>query len=163
MESEKQDSADALPFALVVLGASWKGLILNQLLEGTSRFGELKKTVAGITQKVLAQHLRDLEIAGLVTRKIYPEVPPRVEYSLTPHGQTLAPALRALAEWGRQHQQYLQLAAESSVPDTSPEIEEHPPMAPVGRRTPTTSVRIYPSDSLSHEALTEAIRAGSMG
>ena len=82
-------SCPAFPFA------QWKVLIIRDLLTGTKRFSELKKSVQGISQKVLTSHLRDMESDGLVDRKIYAQVPPRVEYSLTELGLTLKPVLDA--------------------------------------------------------------------
>lgn len=85
---------------LDVIGGKWKGLILYHLLEGTLRFGELRKRIPDVTQRMLTQHLRELEESGLVHRQVYAEVPPRVEYSLTPQGQTLRGVIAALKSWG---------------------------------------------------------------
>ncbi|MCL2559563.1 MAG: helix-turn-helix transcriptional regulator [Turicibacter sp.] len=86
---------------LALIGGKWKMLILWRLgKEGTKRFNELKESVAGVTQKILTKQLRDLEDDHLVHRKIYPEVPPRVEYSLTERGQSLIPVLEAMYHWG---------------------------------------------------------------
>jgi DNA-binding HxlR family transcriptional regulator len=76
-------------------------LILHELFGGTRRFGELHRALPGITQKMLTQQLRELERDDLIHRQIYPQVPPKVEYSLTPLGQTLRPVLDALHAWGR--------------------------------------------------------------
>jgi len=86
---------------LRVIGGKWKPLILWHVHEGTVRFGELMRKMPGITQKMLTQQLRELEKDKLVTRKVYAEVPPRVEYTLSEYGQTLWPLLNAMAEWGR--------------------------------------------------------------
>ena len=75
-------------------------MILRDLLPGTKRFGELKKSVGNITQKVLTAQLRDMEESGLLTRTVYPEVPPRVEYTLTDLGRSLKPILDAMQDWG---------------------------------------------------------------
>ena len=75
-------------------------LILHELLAGVSRFGELRRRLSGISEKMLAQHLRELETDGIVERKIYAEVPPRVEYSLTAAGKTLKPIIDGLHEMG---------------------------------------------------------------
>jgi len=85
---------------LKIIGGRWKVLILWQLQSGTRRFGELRRLVSGITEKMLTQQLRELEQDGLVHREIYREVPPRVEYSLTPRGESLRPILEAIHSWG---------------------------------------------------------------
>jgi DNA-binding HxlR family transcriptional regulator len=88
---------------LGVIGGKWKLLILRELLSGASRFGELRRRLSGISEKMLAQHLRELESDGIIARKIYPEVPPKVEYSLTASGKTLKPIIDGLHEWGLEH------------------------------------------------------------
>lgn len=88
---------------LELIGGKWKGLLLYHLLEGTHRFNALKRMLPNITQRMLTNQLRELEAAGLVHRQVYAEVPPRVEYSLTEHGRSLAPILHALKTWGEQH------------------------------------------------------------
>lgn len=85
---------------LFLIGDRWKTLIFRDLMEGTKRFGELKKSVGGISQKMLAQNLRDMESKGFVNRKVYAEVPPKVEYSLTETGRSLKIVLDAMASWG---------------------------------------------------------------
>ncbi|MDR2869012.1 MAG: helix-turn-helix transcriptional regulator [Deferribacteraceae bacterium] len=89
--------------SLLLMGDRWKILILRDLLTGTKRFGELKKSLMGISQKVLTQHLRAMEASGLVSRKVYAEVPPKVEYSLTDFGNSLKPILDAMWLWGEQY------------------------------------------------------------
>lgn len=86
--------------ALAVIGGCWKVPILWTLFSSTHRFGELSRQLPGATQKMLTQQLRELESDGLIHRKVYPEVPPRVEYSLTPLGHSLEPVLESLTEWG---------------------------------------------------------------
>jgi DNA-binding HxlR family transcriptional regulator len=83
-----------------LIGNKWKLLLLRNLLTGTQRFGELKKGVSGISQKVLTENLRAMEADGLIVRKIYPEVPPRVEYSLTALGNSLRPIIASMEKWG---------------------------------------------------------------
>jgi DNA-binding HxlR family transcriptional regulator len=90
--------------ALMMMGDRWKILIVRNLLTGTKRFGELKKGLNGISQKALTDHLRIMEENGLVNRKVYAEVPPKVEYSLTPLGESLKPIHDALWKWGEQFQ-----------------------------------------------------------
>lgn len=85
---------------LMLIGDKWKVLILRDLMDGTKRFGELKKSIGHVTQKVLTAQLRDMEACGLVDRRVYAEVPPRVEYSLTELGRSLRPILDAMWAWG---------------------------------------------------------------
>lgn len=91
--------------ALTLMGDRWKMLIVRDLLTGTKRFGELKKSLTGISQKVLTQHLRLMEESGLVSRKVYAEVPPRVEYSLTEVGRSLKGIHDAMWAWGMDYKQ----------------------------------------------------------
>ncbi len=88
---------------LTLISDRWKVLILRDLFTGTKRFGELKKSLAGISQKVLTANLKDMEAKGLLTRKAYAEVPPRVEYTLTDMGVSLKPILGALFDWGMEY------------------------------------------------------------
>ncbi|KAF1302157.1 helix-turn-helix transcriptional regulator [Enterococcus saccharolyticus] len=90
---------------LSLISNRWKVLILRDLMTGKKRFGELKKSIGSISQKVLTTNLRDMEEQGLVTRKAYPEVPPRVEYELTATGYSLQPVLDSLSAWGANYQQ----------------------------------------------------------
>ena len=84
---------------LTLIGDKWKVLILRDLMPGTKRFGELKKSIGSVSQKVLTAQLRDMEESGLVSRKVYAEVPPKVEYSLTELGKSLKPILDAMYSW----------------------------------------------------------------
>lgn len=86
--------------ALDMIGGKWKAVILFRLFEGTKRFNELRRLHPNITQRMLTNQLRELERDGLVHREVYPQVPPKVEYSLTPEGRTLKPVLLALKRWG---------------------------------------------------------------
>lgn len=88
---------------LTLIGDKWKILIIRDLLTGTKRFGELKKSIGSITQKVLTQHLRAMEESGLVNRKVYAEVPPKVEYSLTETGLSLKLILDTMWKWGEEY------------------------------------------------------------
>lgn len=88
---------------LTLIGDKWKVLILRDLLPGTKRFGELKRSVGSVSQKVLTTQLRDMEESGLVNRQVYAEVPPRVEYSLTDLGQSLKPILDSMKNWGENY------------------------------------------------------------
>ncbi len=85
---------------LMLIGDKWKVLIIRDLRDGTKRFGELKKSLTGISQKVLTANLRDMEGNGLLTREVFPEVPPRVEYTLTELGCSMFPILDAMEKWG---------------------------------------------------------------
>lgn len=89
---------------LLIIGDKWKVLILRDLMEGTKRFGELKNAIGSVSQKVLTTQLRDMEAKGLLTRKVYAEVPPRVEYTLTDTGYSLKPVLEAMRCWGEAYQ-----------------------------------------------------------
>ncbi len=93
---------------LTLIGDKWKVLILRDLLDGTKRFGELKKSIGGVSQKVLTAQLRAMEASGLVHREVYAEVPPRVEYSLTELGRSLKPILDSMVLWGRAYQERVQ-------------------------------------------------------
>jgi Predicted transcriptional regulators len=88
---------------LILMGDKWKILIVRDLLTGTKRFGELKKSLTGISQKVLTSHLRVLEANGLVNRKVYAQVPPKVEYSLTETGESLKSVLDSMQNWGEEY------------------------------------------------------------
>lgn len=88
---------------LTLIGDKWKVLILRDLLTGTKRFGELKKSLGNVSQKVLTAQLRDMEKSGLINRRVYAEVPPRVEYSLTALGESLNPILDAMKYWGESY------------------------------------------------------------
>lgn len=106
-KSVKDLPACPVETTLTLIGDKWKVLILRDLLAGTKRFGELKKSVGNVSQKVLTAQLRDMEKSGLLTRKVYPEVPPRVEYSLTELGQSLRPILDAMQNWGEEYKSNL--------------------------------------------------------
>ncbi|MFC7063494.1 winged helix-turn-helix transcriptional regulator [Halobacillus seohaensis] len=90
--------------ALSILVGKWKPIILLHLLqEGTKRFSELKRSLPGITQKMLTKQLRELEDEDIVDRVVYPQVPPKVEYAITEYGRSLEPILEAMHEWGTKH------------------------------------------------------------
>ncbi len=88
-----------------LIGDKWKILIIHDLLTGTKRFGELRKSLTGISQKVLTNNLRDMEKSGLVHREVFAEVPPRVEYSLTDTGWSLSPVLDSMVQWGNSYRE----------------------------------------------------------
>ena len=89
---------------LMLISDRWKVLIIRDLMDGTKRFGELKKSIGSISQKVLTANLSSMEESGLLTRKVYAEVPPRVEYTLTETGYSLKPILDSMVEWGKAYQ-----------------------------------------------------------
>lgn len=92
---------------IAMISDKWKVLIICKLTKGTLRFNELRRELKGVTQRVLTHQLRELEADGLVTRRVYAEVPPRVEYSLTELGRTLIPVLENLEAWAREHSEEL--------------------------------------------------------
>ncbi|MBA2650494.1 MAG: helix-turn-helix transcriptional regulator [Legionella sp.] len=93
--------ACSVEVSLSVIGGKWKAVVLYHLLSGTKRFSELKRLVPSVSQRMLTQQLRELEQDTLINRKIYAQVPPKVEYTLTELGESLAPILHALRDWGR--------------------------------------------------------------
>lgn len=90
----------AVEATVSLIGGKWKGVVLHHLLDGTLRFGELRRRVPGVTPRMLTNQLRELEEDGLIERVVYPQVPPKVEYSLSPLGRSMAPLLQALQTWG---------------------------------------------------------------
>lgn len=102
---KKELPACPVEITMGLIGDKWKVLIIRDLLTGTKRFGELKKSLNGITQKVLTNNLRQMEASGLVNRKVYAEVPPRVEYYLTETGWSLKPILDSMVVWGNSYRE----------------------------------------------------------
>lgn len=110
---ENISTAEKLPACpvettLTLINDKWKVLILRDLLPGTKRFGELRKSIGHVSQKVLTAQLRQMEQSGLVNRKVYAEVPPKVEYSLTDVGYSLKPILDAMWTWGEEYQKKME-------------------------------------------------------
>ena len=103
MQTEKNLPACPVETTLMLIGDKWKVLILRDLMPGTKRFKKKKKSIEHVSQKVLTAQLRDMEEKGLVNRKVYAEVPPRVEYSLTELGKSLKPILDAMWNWGEEY------------------------------------------------------------
>jgi DNA-binding HxlR family transcriptional regulator len=97
-----------LDAAIAVMGGKWKGLILFALQDGPVRFGQLRRAVPGISERMLILQLREMEASGLVHREVFHQVPPKVEYSLTPFGQSLNAALGPLGEWGEEHMERIE-------------------------------------------------------
>lgn len=102
---DSYDCSDGCPVeaALELIGGKWKGLALYHLMEGPIRFNELKRQMGDVTQRMLTKQLRELEADGLIHRKVFPEVPPKVEYRLTPKGESLRFIVMALRDWGIEH------------------------------------------------------------
>lgn len=113
----KENTLPACPVevTLQLIGDRWKVIILRDLMNGTKRFGELKKSVGSITQKVLTSNLRAMEESGLLTRKVYAEVPPRVEYTLTEIGYSLKPILDVMFDWGTTYKNNVETKKRSQV------------------------------------------------
>ena len=103
MAEVKKLPACPVETTLMLIGDKWKVLILRDLMPGKKRFGELKKSIGSVSQKVLTAQLRDMEEKGLVNRHVYAEVPPRVEYSLTDLGRSRKPILDAMQIWGEEY------------------------------------------------------------
>ena len=102
-KTAKELPACPVETTLTLIGDKWKVLILRDLLTGTKRFGELKKSIGNVSQKVLTAQLRAMEDSGLLTRKVYAEVPPNVEYTLTELGESLKPILDSMWNWGEEY------------------------------------------------------------
>jgi DNA-binding HxlR family transcriptional regulator len=100
MSSSDNKYRCAVEATVHVAGGKWKPVIIHYLIGGTKRFGELRRMISGITQRSLTLQLRELEENGVITREVFAEVPPRVEYTLTPFGRTLTPVLAAMKAWG---------------------------------------------------------------
>lgn len=112
-------------FTVDVIGGKWKSLILFHLTSGTRRFNELRRLMPEVTQRMLTLQLRELEMDKIIRRKVYPEVPPKVEYSLAPLGLTLVPLINVMREWGAEHEStvvaHRQNALQKSQNNTVPE------------------------------------------
>lgn len=105
---------------LDVIGGRWKGVLLYLLLDGPRRFGELRRLLPEVTQRMLTLQLRELEADGVVRREVYPEVPPKVEYSLTDFGHSLEPILLQMRSWGEQYTERLHEIREARIHEKSP-------------------------------------------
>jgi DNA-binding HxlR family transcriptional regulator len=104
---EEYSYACPIEVAVAVIGGKWKGIILYYLLDGKKRFGELRKLIPGITQRMLTLQLRELENNGVLHREVYKEVPPKVEYYLTDFGKTLTPIILLMRDWGDKYKQII--------------------------------------------------------
>jgi DNA-binding HxlR family transcriptional regulator len=127
-QQDKQIPAEAglcpAEATVAAIGGRWKIFILWQLFGGKLRFSELRRKVPGISQKMLTEQLRQLEGHGLITRTVYAEVPPRVEYAATPLGESLRPVIQAMSEWGRTHGDKILNASLPSIRETAPPFPE---------------------------------------
>ena len=118
-------SGCAVEVTLSVMGGTWKPIVLFHLLKGKKRFGELQRSIGGITQRMLTLQLRELEAAGIVERTVYAEVPPRVDYALTPLGHSLKPVLLAMRDWGTAYRQHHQPDASDPADPTQDRAGAH--------------------------------------
>ena len=109
-----------LTAALIAIGGKWNLICLYWLDSGTRRFNELRRLMPDISHKVLAATLRSLEHEGLITRTVYPEVPSRVEYSISGHGETVRPIIQAVRAWGQEHLEWKRLETETNRSSTTP-------------------------------------------
>ena len=100
---------------LMLISSKWKILIIRDLLGGKKRFGELKKSIGSVSQKVLTANLREMEADGLLTRTVYAEVPPRVEYELSTLGRSLEPVLKSMEHWGADYQALLRVESAPNI------------------------------------------------
>jgi DNA-binding HxlR family transcriptional regulator len=108
------DQACPVEYTLDIIGGKWKGVLLYHLIEGTKRFNEFRKLCPNITHRMLTLQLRELERDGIIHRKVYQQVPPKVEYSLTDLGMTLVPIIRMMKEWGDRHKGHREAADEKA-------------------------------------------------
>jgi DNA-binding HxlR family transcriptional regulator len=113
--------------ALDLIDGKWKGVVLYHLFEGTLRFSEIRRRLPNVTQRMLTNQLRELEADGLIIRKIYPQVPPRVEYSLSTSGRTLKPVIKALKAWGDAHLGVSPIAPDKRERNGRGPLESTPP------------------------------------
>jgi len=103
----KKDNFCPVTTTMSVIGGKWKPIIMWILYGGSKRFGEIRKLIPSVTQKMLTQQLRELERDRIIRRVVYPVVPPKVEYSLTDYGSSLGPILESMAKWGKRHREPL--------------------------------------------------------
>jgi DNA-binding HxlR family transcriptional regulator len=121
---------------LDIIGGKWKSIILFRVLEGTRRFNELRRLIPSLTQRMLTNQLRELERDGLIARKIYAQVPPKVEYSITAFGKTLKPVLLALKNWAEKNMLPRMAEKNIIVSEESPELKQSGTHAPAKKGTP---------------------------
>lgn len=120
-QDEVEAFACPVAFTVDVIGGKWKSLILFHLMSGTKRFNELRRLIPDVTQRMLTLQLRELETDRVIHREIYREVPPKVEYSLTELGNTLAPLIRAMREWGAVYEEAILAFRRAEIDINPPE------------------------------------------
>jgi len=103
MEKKLQNEDCPVTYCMSKIGGKWKPIIIYLMRKGVNRFGVLQKGIDGITKQMLTKQLREMEDHGILTRKIYPEIPPRVEYFFTPYGESMFPIIDAMSQWGLEH------------------------------------------------------------
>lgn len=119
MDTEK--IACPIELTMSVIGDKWKIYILRELLGGTRRFGELQRAINGVSQKMLTQQLRSMEADGIISRTVYPQVPPKVEYALTELGWSLSPVIIAMARWGMEYRRRYEVPVAEAFPEKLPD------------------------------------------
>ncbi len=117
MSSDADHDVCGMSLAIDVVGGKWKLHLMWVLGGGPQRFGQIRRLLDGVSEKVLSENLRHLESTGVVHREIFPEIPPRVEYSLTPLGETLRVALAPLESWGNEHRSELATVSRPQIPE----------------------------------------------
>ena len=132
MAEQKQMTPHPVEVTLSLIGGKWKPLIVFYLLGGTKRFSELRRLLPQATQQMLTMQLRELEQAGILHRHVYPQVPPKVEYSLTELGRSIEPVLRQMCSWGEWYSEQMGLEFQRLVPHAKAHLEKQP-----AARTPT--------------------------
>jgi len=135
MAEQQQMMPHPVEVTLSIIGGKWKPLIVFYLLGGTKRFSELRRLLPQVTQQMLTMQLRELEQAGILHRHVYPQVPPKVEYSLTELGRSIEPVLRQMCTWGEWYSKQMGLEILRLLPNAEAHLEKQP--APR-----TTTVRI---------------------
>lgn len=129
MTRRKQDPdyGCSIEVTLDVIGGKWKGIVLHRLVAGPARFNELRRLAPKATQRMMTLQLRELERDGVISRTVYPEVPPRVDYALTEFGRSLVPILSTMSEWGERYHEVVRARAQAAEQDNATMQEEPQP------------------------------------